>query len=81
MAAYTLLSSYFILHTPAISVEFEKMGYSGVEGESVDVCVVLVGETDSPIEVSLNSLPDTATGWNYPLLLLMALLYSLFYRS
>ena len=47
---------------PAIAVEFDQIGYEAVEGQNISVCVVLMGETDSPVEVSLSSLQDTATG-------------------
>ena len=47
---------------PAIAVVFDQTGYQRVEGQNVRVCVVLMGETDSPVEVTLSSLQDTATG-------------------
>ena len=50
------------VYFPAIAVVFDQMGYQRVEGQNVRVCVVLMGETNSPVEVTLSSLQDTATG-------------------
>ena len=49
----------------AIAVEFDQIGYRAVEGKNITVCVVLMGETDSTVEVSLSSLQDTATGLTF----------------
>lgn len=55
---------YVCLFFPAIAIEFDQIGYEAVEGQNISVCVVLMGETDSPVEVILSSLQDTATGWS-----------------
>lgn len=48
----------------AIAVEFDQNSYQVMEGESVSVCVILVGETDQAVTVTLTSQQDTATGQN-----------------
>ena len=50
--------------SPALTATFDRNSYRVVEGGNVSVCVILVGEADSPVEVSLFTLPGNATGSN-----------------
>ena len=49
----------------AIAIEFDQLNYEVTEGKSVEICVVLMGETDSSVEVTLSSQSGTASGWTF----------------
>ena len=56
------LYDLFRIFFSAIAIKFDQMSYKTVEGVDFVVCVALVGETALPVEVTLISQQDTATG-------------------
>ena len=44
----------------AIALQFDKMTYNVVEGESVEVCIMLIGESEPNVEITLSTLPNSA---------------------
>lgn len=48
----------------AIAIEFGRNSYRVLEGDGLSVCVVLIGETDQPVQVTLTSVQNSALGSN-----------------
>ena len=63
-----MFKNVFMCYFLVITIEFGQNSYEMVESESISVCVVLTGETDQSVEVTLTSQENTATGLMHLLL-------------